>query len=113
MLKSIKKICVMSILIMGLSIISVSAVYVTCQNKVTTGKGYYDADCYGTTLRFHGYYEDSSEQYTVMNYVGTNEEPYRISDGCSAGNRNADGTWNVGRPYNGYAHIHTYTVNRN
>lgn len=98
-------------MILSISVVSAQT-FATCQNKRATSKGYYDANCSGNYLKCHGYYSDSSENYTVMNYIGVNGNDLQYSAGCHSGKKNAYITQNMKKTYNQVAHTHSFTVNR-
>lgn len=113
-MKNLKKYLTLFSVALLLSVSAVSAqTFVTCQKKIATSKGYYNANCSGNYLKCNCYYEDSSENYTVMNYIGVNGNDYTYSVGCHSGKRSASISKNMGKPYNQVAHTHSFTVNRN
>ena len=114
MKKLMKKIVVMSLAMLIVSTLSVYATAVVCQQKEQTGCGYSHANCSGKYMKFHGYYDSNSERYTVMNYVGPNENKYLVASGCSAGKKNAEGIKEIPKKYSSYkdyGHVHSFTKN--
>lgn len=96
MYRKFKKYFIAFSLIGILSISTISAASVVCQNKVGTGHGTYSANCSGVYVKMIGYYSDSSERYYVANYTGNNSDRYKNSAGVYAGKRNNSHNWNVG-----------------
>lgn len=98
-------------LVFSVSVMSAQT-FVTCQETKQTGHGYYRANCSGNYVKMTAYYSSSSEKYFVNNYTGTNGDMYKNVVGVYLGYKNGNHSWNVGKAFNSYGHIHHFTVHQ-